>query len=127
MNELEGWNRDGTKRYKRGDYMSWYGALKRFTIHGSTTTTRDEREVPCGKLPLCAKSWEGSDQKRLLVDLPNNSAITRQKRKPQCGKPPLWAEFGEGLKQQCLLYVALPNLSTITTQGAHQIKLELEW
>ncbi|XP_049404860.1 uncharacterized protein LOC125868274 [Solanum stenotomum] len=36
MNELEGWNRDGTKRYKRSEYMSWYSALKSFTVLRST-------------------------------------------------------------------------------------------
>ena len=32
MNELEGWNKDGTKRHKRSEYMSWHKALKSFTI-----------------------------------------------------------------------------------------------
>ncbi|WMV28631.1 hypothetical protein MTR67_022016, partial [Solanum verrucosum] len=83
MNELEGWNRDGTKRYKRR-----------------------ERE--------------------LSVDLPNISTITRQEREAQYGKQPLCTDSGERREQQCILFIALPNLSTITRLGAHQINLEFE-
>lgn len=121
MNELEGWNRDGTKRYKRSEYMSWFGELKRFTILGSPTITRQEREARCSKPVLCAGSGKGPDQKRLLVDLPNISTVTSQEREAR------GAGSREGLEQQCVLYVALPNLSTITREGAHQINLELEW
>uniref|UniRef100_M1DJW8 Uncharacterized protein n=1 Tax=Solanum tuberosum TaxID=4113 RepID=M1DJW8_SOLTU len=65
MNELEGWNRDGTKRYKRSEYMSWYSALKRFTVLGSTAFTRREREARCDKPTLCVGSGEGSNLKEL--------------------------------------------------------------
>ncbi|KAK4721961.1 hypothetical protein R3W88_012194 [Solanum pinnatisectum] len=127
MNELEGWNKDGTKRYKRSGYMFWYSALKRFTVLGSTAFARQERESWCDKSTLCAGSGEGSNQKGISVDLPNISTITKQEREARNGKRPLCAGSEEGREQQCILFVALPNLSTITREGVHQIKLQFEW
>ncbi|XP_049364712.1 uncharacterized protein LOC125829541 [Solanum verrucosum] len=127
MNELEGWNRDGTKRYKRSEYIFWYSALKRFTVLGSTAFARQEREARCDRSTLFAGSGEGSNQKGLSVDLPNISTITKQEREARNGKRPLCAGSEEGREQQCILFVALPNLSTITREGAHQIKLQFEW
>ncbi|XP_049404386.1 uncharacterized protein LOC125867836 [Solanum stenotomum] len=127
MNELEGWNRDGTKRYKRSEYMSWHSALKSFTVLGSTASARQEREARCDKSTLCVGLGEGSSQNGLSIDLPNISTITSQEREASYGKLPLCAGSGEGREQQCILFVALPNLSTITREGAHQINLEFEW
>ncbi|XP_049365945.1 uncharacterized protein LOC125830814 [Solanum verrucosum] len=133
MNELEGRNKDGTKRYKRSEYMSWYGALKRFTVLGPTAFARKEREAECDKSTICEVSGEGSNQKGLLVNLPdilnlpNISTITKQEREARKGKRPLCAGCGEGQEQPCILFVALPNLSTITREGAHRINLEFEW
>ncbi|KAG5604353.1 hypothetical protein H5410_025845 [Solanum commersonii] len=127
MNELEGWNKDGTKGYKRSEYMSWHSALKSFTVLGSTAFARQEREASCDKPTLCAGLGEGSSQKGLSVGLPNISTITSQEREAPYGKRPLCAGSGEGQEQQCILFVALPNLSTITREGAHQINLEFAW
>uniref|UniRef100_M1BDH1 F-box family protein n=1 Tax=Solanum tuberosum TaxID=4113 RepID=M1BDH1_SOLTU len=127
MNELECWNRDGTKRYKRSEYIFWYSALKRFTVLGSTAFARQEKETRCDRSTLCAGSGEGSNQKGLSVDLPNISSITKQEREARNGKRPLCAGSEEGREQQCILFIALPNLSTITREGAHQIKLQFEW
>ncbi|KAK4715735.1 hypothetical protein R3W88_014073 [Solanum pinnatisectum] len=164
MNELEGRNRDSTKRYKRSEYMSWYSALKRFTVLGPTAFARQEREARSDKSTLCEVSGEGSNQKGLLVNLPDICTMTRQEREARCDKPtrcegsrkgsnqkglsvnlpdistitkqeretrkgkrPLCAGCGEGQEQLCILFVALPNLSTITREGAHQINLEFEW
>ncbi|WMV28628.1 hypothetical protein MTR67_022013 [Solanum verrucosum] len=161
MNELEGRNKDGTKRYKRSEYMSWYSALKRFTVLGPTAFARKEREAECDKSTICEVSGEGSNQKGLLVNLPDICTMTREEREARCDKPtrcegsregsnlsvnlpnistitkqerearkgkrPLCAGCGEGQEQPCILFVALPNLSTITREGAHRINLEFEW
>uniref|UniRef100_M1B9M2 Uncharacterized protein n=1 Tax=Solanum tuberosum TaxID=4113 RepID=M1B9M2_SOLTU len=164
MNELEGRNRDGTKRYKRSEYMSWCSALKRFTVLGPTafarkerearsdkstlcevsgegsnqkgllvnlpsicTMTRQEREARCDKPTRCEESREGSNQKGLSVNLPDISTITKQEREARKGKRPLCAGCEEGQEQPCILFIALPNLSTITREGAHRINLEFEW
>ena len=127
MNELEGWNKDGTKRYKRSEYMSWHRALKSFTILGSTAFALQERESRCDNPTLCAGLGEGSSQKGLLLDLPNISTITRQEREARHDKLPICAGSEEGREQQCLLSIVLPNLSTVTREGAHQINLEFEW
>ena len=127
MNELEGWNKDGTKRYKRSEYMSWHRALKSFTILGSTAFALHERESRCVNPTLCAGLGEGSSQKGLLLDLPNISTITRQERDARHDKLPICAGSEEGREQQCLLSIVLPILSTVTREGAHQINLEFEW
>ncbi|XP_025886753.2 uncharacterized protein [Solanum lycopersicum] len=127
MNELEGWNKDGTKRYKRSEYMSWHRALKSFTILGSTAFALQERESRCDNPTLCAWLGEGSSQKGLLLDLPNISTITRQEREARHDKLPICAGSEEGREQQCLLSIVLPILSTVTREGAHQINLEFEW
>ena len=115
MNELEGWNKDGTKRYKRSEYMSWHRALKSFTILGSTAFALQERESRCDNPTLCAWLGEGSSQKGLLLDLPNISTITRQEREARCDNPTLCAGLGEGSSQKGLL-LDLPNISTFTIQ-----------
>ena len=127
MNELEGWNKDGTKHYKRSEYMSWHRALKSFTILGSTAFALQERESRCDNPTLCAWFGEGSSQKGLLLDLPNISTITRQEREARHDKLLICAGSEEGREQQCLLSIVLPNLSTVTREGAHQINLEFEW
>ncbi|KAK4715736.1 hypothetical protein R3W88_014074 [Solanum pinnatisectum] len=92
-----------------------------------STITRQEREARCDKPTLCAGSEKGSSQKGLLVDLPNIPTITSQEREAWYGKRWLCAGSEEGREQQCILFIALPNLSTITRQCAHQINLEFEW
>ncbi|KAG5611783.1 hypothetical protein H5410_023064, partial [Solanum commersonii] len=105
MNELEGWNRDDTKCYKCSEYMFWYSAVKLFIVLESTAFARQEREARCDKSTLCVGSGE---------------------RESRNGRRPLYAGSEEGREQQCILFVALPNLSTITREGAHQINLEFE-
>ena len=99
MNELEGWNKDGTKRHKRSEYMSWHKALKSFTILGSTAFALQERESRCDNPTLCAWLGEGSSQKGLLLDLPNISTITRQEREARHDKLLICAGSEEGREQ----------------------------
>ncbi|KAK6788955.1 hypothetical protein RDI58_012754 [Solanum bulbocastanum] len=112
INELEGRNRDGTKRYKRSEYMSWYSALKRFTVLGPTAFARHEREAQRDKSTLCEVPGDGSNQKGLLINLPDICTMTRQEREARCDKPTRCEGSREGLNQKGLS-VNLSDISTI--------------